>query len=292
MASSDNTLEEWKEARSVLARFDENLHDLRKYGFSVLSAFLALDALQKLTSIDAGAKFGLIVVTIALIITMRLLDQDYQKLQSAASIRARILERSLNIELTDTITDRYNRNYLHLINFSLYCGFIAIALLIGIIILPETMYGYLLITGCIAMLILVAIYFLLRVDLIHKGSDFKEDWTIDRVSCSHGEKVRITVTNMDHKKDLVFSKNERIFTLRDEEDIVKYKQTSPEEITIPPEGNYSWLWDTSDALPDRVYRIIPRGWAAPMKRSVLVSKPKDTDNGSAPGVSVNVIETI
>jgi len=290
MASSDNTIEEWKEARSVLARFDENLHDLRKYGFSVLSAFLALDALQKMTSIDAGAKFGLIVVTMALILTMRLLDQDYQKLQGAASIRARILERSLNFELTGTITHRYKRDKLYLFNFGIYCGFIAIALLIGLIILPETMYGYLLITGFIAMVILIAIYFLLRVDVIHTGTTFKEDWTIDRVSCNLGEKIRITVTNMDTGKDLVFAKDELLFTFRDEENKYTYEQIAGSEIIIPPEGNYSWLRDTSDILPDRIYRVIPRGWNVPMVRSIHVSKPKAPDFGNAPRVLVNVGE--
>ena len=290
MASSDNTIEEWKEARSVLARFDENLHDLRKYGFSVLSAFLALDALQKMTSIDAGAKFGLIVVTMALIITLRLLDQDYQKLQGAASIRARILERSLNFELTDTITDRYKRDNLYHFNFAIYCGFILIAIIIGLIILPADMYGYLYIAGIISYLCLIGIDVFLRVNVIHKGTTFKEDWTIDRVSCNVGEKVRITITNMDDKKDLVFAKDELLFTFRDEENKYTGEQIADNEITIPPEGNYSWLWDTSDILPDKIYRIIPRGWNVPMVRSIHVSKPKAPDFGNAPRVLVNVVE--
>ena len=34
-----NAIDEWKETRAVMARFDENLHDLRKYGFSFVTPF-------------------------------------------------------------------------------------------------------------------------------------------------------------------------------------------------------------------------------------------------------------
>jgi len=36
---------EWEVARNVLKEFDDRIHDLRKYGFSFLTALLAAEAL-------------------------------------------------------------------------------------------------------------------------------------------------------------------------------------------------------------------------------------------------------
>lgn len=70
--SYGNALDEWKEARSVIARFDNNLHDLRNYRFTFVTGLLAANGLlsQGGTSVvPAGVKAGVLVATMGLIVT-------------------------------------------------------------------------------------------------------------------------------------------------------------------------------------------------------------------------------
>jgi len=50
------------------------------------------------------------------------------------------------------------------------------------------------------------------------------------------------------------------------------------DLTIPPKGNHSWLWDTSEVTNNeefstKIYRIKPikpRKWDYPLHRSVII----------------------
>jgi len=292
--SSGTALEEWKEARGILSRFDENLHDLRKYGFTFLAALFTIDALQKLVSKDItdNIRLGLIAITIAFIVTLRLLDHDYQQFQSAASIRARILERMLNIEVTETISEKYKRDKLYNWNLGVYIGFVIIALFIGLMILPYGMYW--LVASGFAFVGIVLIFIIkysknLKVNLHHHGTELKEDWTIDRVSCKQGEKVRITITNLDEKNELIIPSGKIVCDIRNEENTVSHPQLSANGISIPPGGNYSWLWDTSNVAPDTIYRIVPRDWGDPIRRSIVVYAPTAETSKDTTPVLVTVI---
>src|SRR5271169_6784431 len=108
--SYGNALDEWKEARSVIARFDNNLHDLRKYGFSFVTALLAANGLISQggsSVVSFGVKAGILVATMGLIVTLKLLDTHYRRFQEAVSIRGRILEDRLNIDLTKDLSFFY-----------------------------------------------------------------------------------------------------------------------------------------------------------------------------------------
>jgi hypothetical protein len=65
-------------------------------------------------------------------------------------------------------------------------------------------------------------------------------------------------------------------SIKDEEgnqiDIIK----AVNDISIPGNGNYSLIWDTSKdkVTTEKYIRIWPREWNIPMKRSILVCKPK------------------
>src|SRR2546422_2829705 len=46
---TDNRLEEWKTARDVLTKINERIHDLRKYGFSVVTTLLTISGFLSTT---------------------------------------------------------------------------------------------------------------------------------------------------------------------------------------------------------------------------------------------------
>ncbi|MCL5949027.1 MAG: hypothetical protein M1490_00940, partial [Candidatus Bathyarchaeota archaeon] len=76
--SSDYAIDEWKEARHVVEKFDDRQHDLRKYGFTFLSALIAVDSLTKLySSVDDRIRIAVVGVTLLLTVALRLLDKSY-----------------------------------------------------------------------------------------------------------------------------------------------------------------------------------------------------------------------
>ena len=137
-------MEEWKSARKLLGQFDDRLHDLRKYGFSFITALLAAESIL-IPGPEAKAagqavipdriKLAVMLATLLLIMGMRLMDKHYRLFQEAAMVRAKIIERSLNLELSDAIAFRYNgEHFWRYINW-LYYLFAWTTGLLGVFIL-------------------------------------------------------------------------------------------------------------------------------------------------------------
>jgi hypothetical protein len=276
-SSSGNALDEWKEARGVLARFDGNLNDLRKYGFTFLAALLAADSVQALLKIEENTRFALIVITIAFIVSLRLLDHNYQQFEYATSIRARILETILNIELTETISERYRRDRLNWYVLSVYVAFVIMAGGLGVSILSAGYQVWVIVAVAVGIGLISTLSLTLKVNLLTHGMDLpEEDWIIDRVSCEQGEKVRITVTSLG-ENSVNFKSGHVVFEIRGEEGDLVDTVEANSDVSIPSYGNHSWLWDTKKTEPDKIYRVWPRGWTVPMKRSILVKRKSHSE---------------
>lgn len=105
-SDKDDFLREWEVARGVLTDFDEHLHDLRKVGFTFITALLAAESLilpsrlldaniEDITkSLPSETKFAVLLVTILLILALQFIDRNYQVVQGAAAKRAMILEKA------------------------------------------------------------------------------------------------------------------------------------------------------------------------------------------------------
>jgi hypothetical protein len=189
-----NHLEEWKQARDVLEFFDDKLHDLRKYGFSFVTALLTAEGIlipKTGDNVPVQIKFAVFFVTLLLILAVHLIDHNYRVYQRAANMRARVLERNLNLELSDTITDRYRASGINLRVWLLYIVFIAGVLCLGGVSLSSN-WTY------IGILIATALAAILLTRLL--GTTFKyeyaEDWTISPLECAPTDKVTITLTNL------------------------------------------------------------------------------------------------
>src|SRR5919198_5006052 len=88
----NNYSEEWKSCRDTADRFDEILHDLRKYGFSILTGLTTAGSFLGFAGPSKVLQIGVIVVTMVLIMVLYWLDIYYQSLLFGASFRARFLE--------------------------------------------------------------------------------------------------------------------------------------------------------------------------------------------------------
>jgi len=107
---------EWTRARDLIEKQDERIQDTRKLVFGLFTTalfggvFLAGQNPAVLRS-DAGANlfwFGGIAF-ILLLLVGRFIEQQSHLLQSAAATRARVLELTSPMELTDVISERFAR---------------------------------------------------------------------------------------------------------------------------------------------------------------------------------------
>ena len=97
-ASQEILLEEWREARHSIGRFDEYLLNLRRYGFTLATILIGADAYLSMTVTESlGAKAGAAVVVMLLIFALFLLDHHVKTLQSIALYRAAELEKLLGL---------------------------------------------------------------------------------------------------------------------------------------------------------------------------------------------------
>lgn len=243
-------MDEWKEARSVLARYDTNLHDLRKYGFGFVTALLAANGLlsQGGTSVvPLGVKAAILVATMGLIVALKLLDTHYRLFQKAASIRGRILEDRLNLDITNDISFFYGLEAWWWYVQVLYYAFVGLTFVLGLAILWG---NALLIIGMLvaALVSCWLIWFINR-----EKPTALEDWSVDNKIVSQGTPVRITYTNLnsgdrgDHPGKLRLWWNVKREAAMTEAAFVK--EESPVEVQLRYFENYDWLWETKEVNP-------------------------------------------
>jgi hypothetical protein len=76
------------------------------------------------------------------------------------------------------------------------------------------------------------------------------------------------------REDVNFKSGEVICEIRDEDGNLVDTVEARNKVSIPSYGNHSWLWDTKKTEPDKIYRVWPRKWGVPMKRSIVVYRRK------------------
>jgi hypothetical protein len=246
--SNGNALDEWKEARSIIARFDNSLSDLRKYGFSFVTALLAANGLisQGGTSVvTVQVKAAILVATMGLIVALKLLDTHYRHFQEAASMRGRILEGRLNLDLTNDISFFYAMNRFWWYVQVLYYGFVGLTALLGIAILWSN----------IPLLIMILVAAFVSGGLIYiinkpEKSWAVGDWSVDNKIVSQGTPVRITYTNLnsEDRKPVTFK---LWWNFKKESEITKgdYEPANEVEVKLKYFDNYDWLWETETVVP-------------------------------------------
>lgn len=283
-----NHLDEWKQARGVLQFFDDKLHDLRKYGFSFVTALLTAEGIlipMKEVIVSAQIKFAVFGVTLLLILALHFIDKNYRVYQRATNMRALVLEKKLNLELSETITDRYKAEHINLIVIGLYLLLTVGVLLLGWFSL-YTDWIYFAILGAIALAATVLI-FLLGTSYKYK---YYEDWTISPLECTPKDKVTITLTNFNkpmdakHTKEqfkekyikgmkipepIIFKKDDLVWEIINEDSGGIHIKNADRDMVIY--DSRTWTLRGSDFGESGTYQLRPRGWPLPLHRRIIVS---------------------
>jgi hypothetical protein len=130
-----NYSEEWVKAREATDKFDGNLFDLRKYGFSILTGLITAGSFLGFSTPTQFIQVGVIIVTMVLVVILYWLDIYYQGLLYGAVFRTRFLEIfRLNRGLSIYISALYGASHLGPLLHSLYLGFLIGVFLLGLFV--------------------------------------------------------------------------------------------------------------------------------------------------------------
>jgi hypothetical protein len=311
--ADNHFLKEWETSRDVLKTFDDRLHDLRKYGFSFITALLTGSTILFTTYIvepsnDSGELFPesikaiILGVTLLLIFGLYTLDRNYRVFQKAASTRANVLERVLNIELSQVITERYRTKRIHNFVTALYLLFILGVCLLGLAVLSGTLLILLLIAAGVTS---GFVLYLSPDDSLMKYEHGRVDWILDKTECKQGDDVRVIMTNLNDKPfpspnhsisqgevmwKLVKQQNNANLVEKNDKKIVRFgeMETTLSKETgylIGPYQNYTWILSTKKeaqyiaagvyCLYRRVFdkktgAILPENKMVPLSRKLCV----------------------
>jgi hypothetical protein len=263
---NSNLITEWQAARTILLETDGRLLDLRKFGFSVLTGLLAASSFllpsTSLTGISGNStafpetiKFAVLAVLLVLISAFQMLDRNFQVLQQAAATRAMVIERDVDLELTEIISNRYSVNWVSWFMVAVYGLYSGAVLVLGIFVLQShDFYFWTLV--CLTLLVIVITIILTKA----YNASFpcgKIDWAIDRTQCTAGDRVAITLTNFDEKNDITFSPGDILWqVMKEGKENVKIDPqtvTSAEPVHIKANDSFTWLWKTPNE--EGIYRI-------------------------------------
>ncbi len=271
----DVRFKEWTVARQTISEFDGRLHDLWKYGFSFLTALLAAESILIPAPVAESmgeiylpnlVKMGVLLVTLVLILAIGLIDRNYQLFIKALVQRALILERALNIELTETISIRYKGAKVQWFREMLYVLFAGGIVILGYAILwPDYLFYWVVLAAIGVALAIVAM--MNRLDLHYPHHDQMIDWSLDRNQCRQGDDVAIVITNLNTAKESLPAGT--LFEIKSLDGKTYHTRTLEAQVDIASEGDYTSIWETK-SVPPGTYQVFPDSWGQPLRRKITV----------------------
>ena len=198
----------------------------------------------------------ILILNFGLIVTLLMLDRNYRVFQRAAATRAKIIERKINLELTEVIAQRYNITDVPDFITGFYMAFIIIVLGLGFAVLSLTFWFWLLVAGLISFGIIYWINYS-AVAFVKLKFPFGEiDWTLYPLQCNVGEQVEITVSNLG-SDPIKFDENTTMWEIHEESDdsLVDSGGTGNRDIIINKNDSFTWLWAPKNEGVYRVHRL-------------------------------------
>lgn len=271
----DPKLEEWTKVRELLYQYDDRIHDVRKYGFSFVTALLTAQALiLPNTSSDVASaeiKGVIIFITLLLILALAFFEKSYHLIQEAAAQRGLILEIILNLNLTETLSYQFHNKKVRRYEFSVYIIFVITTIVFGAFIVPD---NYLFL-DFLAGISLGLFYLIYKLNVNSNTSWPGTDWSVDPLECESGTLVKITMTQLDNDKTDI-EKDDIVWRIWDQDKLREKPiiEQAKSCITIHQYQSHTWLWDTK-GLPTGVYRIYPLLKKRALRRTVIIHDKND-----------------
>jgi hypothetical protein len=192
------------------------------------------------------------VATLLLIIVLRWFEGSYQGMLYGAAIRAMVVERFSNLELTDQIQARFEFERLWLPRIILYAGFEGAVIWLAFALLPgHYLWTVPLIIGTIAE---SWYYYGYISPERHRRKYGTTDWALDQLECKPGDQIRIMVTNLSPVNDLTWPK--RAWEIINSDGTSVYSPPVTPNLKVEPNFSYVWNFNVPQSFNPGIYRII------------------------------------
>ncbi len=248
---------EWSNARGLIEKLDERIHDTRKIVFSLFSSLLTAQTLLGAKVGDkehSGIWLGAHLTLLGLLVTGRFIEQQALLLQAATASRAWVLELLTPVELTGILSDRYASGWARNTTY-IYAALGVISALVTSLASspqhPGQLPGTIVLTG----LYIVYVVRLGRQDIAFARDG--QDWSFSTTSCCPHDAVSILLVNQSDKPIFPSSPVAELKRVFDE----RGKEVAPDGChplfvpdllldagrSLPPRRACRWVWHPPEA---------------------------------------------
>ena len=290
--TGDGNETEWKEARDTLVSVDNNLHDLRKWGFSFITGLLTVDAL--FANIPDTWKLAALVGTFVLVAGLALVDRNYHVLEDAIAQRATIIEAKTSFALTYDIKWMYDKTHVWIYYAIVYGIFDFATFVIGILVVKPfnlSLHHWIVSsTVLLSLMFVTAVFLLVLIYFISHRPPWVDIGTDAHSYTGKEAQILVTLTNLGPNwikiKDVEWGiYRETDYKMQSPEYKVKWQpadqadstKESPSGPEIGPGGNMRWLVPISDFKSETksgLYRIVYTGPIYIKKMALIGVTPK------------------
>lgn len=185
--------DEWARARDILEKSDERVQDTRRIVFGLFTSISAVSSVFGKSFVPSNlAWLGLHLSLLGLLIAGRFIEQQAHRLQDIVAGRACVLEMLTPVELTDTVSERWESGG------SRRTTFVYLALgLVSTAVAGVAAGGGL--VQVLATIGITAVYVVLVVLLGHQDVTYArdgQDWSFDRTTCQVHDGVAVLLVNL------------------------------------------------------------------------------------------------
>jgi hypothetical protein len=274
----DYVMTEWQATQADLLKFDDYLHDIRKYGFSFVTGLLTVDVL--FSSGNSNFKLAVLIGTMALIVVLFVIDRNYRVFNAAANLRATVLERRSPVELSQTIGRLYESQRVGGAFTFVYGGLVAVTFLIGCLVLDWSLIWALALATGISVATMVGLHLTLGIrPWVHVDVDGfaykKKDRILLVVSHLRGKWTRAKSRFLKIEVPaIVLKQGKKVWDVYKEEDNLmsapweidpEWKKDPSKDPRIPKvdlqiSERYEHRWEIpTDHLDSGLYRVVYHG---------------------------------
>lgn len=265
---------EWSEARQLIDKQDERIHDTRKTVFGLFASLLTASSI--LAGKDSTAShlwLGVHLALLGLLVAGRFIEQQSQLLQAAAASRAFVLELLTPVELTGTLSDRFQTGWAQRTTY-IYLSLGLVSTVVAATAGQPTAADLATVVG-LSCAYAAYVWWLGGRDLTFARDG--QDWSFGATTCQVREVVSILLTNLGDRpllladppamlRRIADASGARV--MEDGEPLLLHDAALGPDRCLPRRHPYRWLWrPTAPGLWVLEVRGLPGGVA---RRSIQV----------------------
>ena len=208
---------------------------------------------QSNTVLPDGIKFAVLLVTLFLIILVKMIERNYKLFQQATSLRAIVLEHSLNLELTETIASKHQSHRMDWYSMAVYYLFELALVVLAFAVLPASQD----LAMTLAVIALAEGVFHFVIERLYFWRKRVIDWTIDKTKVYPEEEFCVTVTNisLSEKTRKLFKAGAIAWRLEHASGTSTFAFKSPIELELGKMAKFSWSFAFPPGAPKGIYYL-------------------------------------